>query len=300
MTLRIKTAAENAEVDYSLQRLLDTPNGLEKLALEKLPPFIREVRDYESYARKVLYVHQITEADTSIINGEPYIYYPKDLNSHAAIYGDDGEVTQLIIEGDGVYVGIFTIASDDTTINLKRLLVQKYNYVERVRELSGQYMGKAEDERLMALTDALVDNNTTQLVNSTSTVLSKDDLVELKKCITQWDLPTVSFIMNPTRLDDTLKWSRDELDELTRREYLEMGAKYKVWDILFITSRAVPANVVYAYSDKEFVGRMPVLRDISTKLTETPNKLEKGLFLFEYIGMYLASHKAVAKLILAT
>lgn len=298
MTLRIKTASENAEVDYSLQKLLDSPNGLERLATEKLPPFIREIRDYESYARKVLFVHQITEADTTLINGEPYIYYPKDFTSHAAIYGDDGEVTQLIIEGDGVYVGIFTVASDDITINLKRLLVQKYNYIERVRELSGQSVARAEDEKLMALTDTLVTANASQLVNSASTSLNKDDLVELKKCITAWDLPTAVFAMNQTRLDDTLKWSRDEIDELTRREYLETGVKYRIWDIPIVTSRAIPLNTVYAYSDKEFTGRMPVLRDLSTKLTETARKLDRGLFLFEFLGMYLASHKAVAKLVM--
>ncbi len=299
MTLRIKTAAENAEVDYSLQKLLDSPNGLERLATEKLPPFIREIRDYEAFSRKILFVHQITEADTVLINGEPYIYYPKDMASHAAIYADDGEVPQLIIEGDGVYVGIFTVSADDITINLKRLLVQKYNYIERVRELSGQAIGRTEDEKLMALADTMIAANPSQLVNSVSSTLNKNDLVELKKCITAWDLPTQAFVMNQATLDDTLKWSRDEFDELTRREYLEMGIKYKIWDILIITSRAIPANTIYAFSDKEFVGRMPVLRDISTKLTETPNKLERGLFIFEFLGMYLASHKAMAKMLLS-
>jgi hypothetical protein len=121
MTMKIRTASENAELDYSLQKLLESPNGLERLATETLPPYIRQTRDYEAFARKVLFNHFITEADTHPIKGEPYIYYPKDLDSHAAIYADDGEVPQYVIEDDGVDVGIFTVASDDTTINLKRL-----------------------------------------------------------------------------------------------------------------------------------------------------------------------------------
>lgn len=301
MAMRIRTASENAELDYSLQKLLESPTGLERLATETLPPYIRQTRDYEAFSRKVLFTHYITEADTHPINGEPYIYYPKDMDSHAAIYADDGEVPQYMIEGDGVDVGIFTIASDDVTINLKRLMVQKYNYIERVREISGQKIGLAEDNKLITMIEGLVTtNSTTQLATTTETSLVKADLVELKKKISQHDLPVAAFVMNPTTLDDVLKWGQSELDELTRREIIETGVRYQLWgSIKLITSRAVNTKVVYAFSEKEFAGRMPVLKDITTKLTETTNKLEKGMFVFEFLGMYLASHKAVAKLTIA-
>ena len=183
MALRIRTASENAELDYSLQKLLDAPQGLEKFATEVLPPYIREARDYEAFARKVLFVHYIVEADTHPINGEPYIYYPKDMDSHAAIYADDGEIPQYKIEGDGVDVGIFTVASDDTVINLKRLMTQKYNYIERVREKSGQRVGEQEDLKLLALVEALITANQGQYHGSNATALEKNDLVDLKKKI---------------------------------------------------------------------------------------------------------------------
>jgi len=301
MTLRIKTASENSEIDFSLQRLLDSPNGLERLALETLPPYIREIRDYEAFARKILFIHQITEADTHIINSEPYVYYPKDMTSHAAIYADDAEVPQLVIEGDGVNVGIFTVSSDDTTINLKRLMVQKYNYIERVRELSGQAIGLAEDNKLMTLVEALIATQAaTQACSTTNTTLAKADLITLRKTIVQWDLPVAAFVMNQTRQEDILLWGETDLDELSRREILETGVRYTLWgSVRIVTSRALPLNTVYVFSDKEFVGRMPVLKDITTKLTETANKLEKGLFIFEFLGMYLASHKAIGKLTIA-
>lgn len=295
MTMKIRTASENAELDYSLQKLLDAPNGLERLATEALPPYIREVRDYEAFCRKVMFVHYITEADTHPINGEPYVYYPKDLDSHAAIYADDGEVPQMIIEGDGVDVGIFTVASDDTTINLKRLMTQKYNYIERVRELSGQKVGEIEDNKLITMVEAMITANSGQLHASTNTSLTKNDLADLKKKISQHDLPVAAYVMNPLVLDDMLKWTNSELDDLSRREVLEAGVRYTIWGIKIITSRVIGAKVIYAFSEKEFVGRMPILKDITTKLTETANKLEKGLFIFEFLGMYLASHKTVAK-----
>jgi hypothetical protein len=307
--MRIKTASENANADYNLAKLLDMPGGLEKLALEKLPPFIRETRDYTAFGRQILLVHPVTSEELRLIDGEPYFYYPKDFNSHAAYYGDDGQAPRLQIEGDGVNVGIMTIMSDDATIHLKRLLVQKFNYLERVRELSGQAVSKLEDIRIIALTETLllgssVDAKTpehdSQIVTTTDTELLKAHLVELKKTLSQWDVPLAAFVMNQSRIDDILKWATTEIDQLTMREMLEGGVKYTIWGtVKLVTSILIDKTTVYAYAEPEFVGRMPILKDLSVRLTETANKLERGLFMFEFLGMYLASHKAIGKLMLA-
>lgn len=305
--MKIKTASETADADYTLAKLLDTPSGLEKIALEKLPPFIRETRDYEAFGRSVLLAHNITDAEVQMINNEPYMYYPKDFNSHAAFYADDGMIPKYQIEGDGVNVGIMTIASDDTTINLKRLMVQKYNYLERVRELSGQAVAKIEDTKIIDLVERLLlgasvdlktPDNAGQIVTSSDTALGKTHLVSLKKCLSQHDVPLGSFVMNQSRLDDVLNWATSEIDQLTQREILETGARYSIWGVKIVTSRAIDADVVYAFSEPDYVGRMPILKDLTIRLTEVTNKLEKGLFMFEFLGIYLASQKAVGKLIL--
>lgn len=305
--MAIKSASETASADYNVTRLLETPGAFEKFASEKLPQFIRESRDYEAFGRQILLTHNITGDDVHLINNEPYVYYPKDFDSHAAYYGDDLEIPRFQIEGDGVNVGIITITSDDTTINLKRLLVQKYNYLERVRELSSQAMVKAEDTKILDLTERLLlgngtakkPENTSQIVTTADTTLSKNHLVELKKCLSQHDVPLANFVLNQIRIDDILIWATNEIDQLTQREILESGAKYSIWgDIKLIPSRVVKKNSVYGYSSPEFVGRMPILKDLTVKLTQTTNKLEQGLFMFEFIGLYMASQKAVSKLIL--
>lgn len=298
--LRIKTPAETLEVDYSLTQLLSKPGGLEKLAQEKLPPFIREIRDYEGFVRKVIVVHPVNESDVWLRNGEPYVYYPKDFQSQAAIYAEDGEVPVRIVEGDGVEVGVFTIMSDENVINLKRLLVQKYNYLERVRELAGQAIAYQEDTKFLALIDDLLASNPGQVVNSSNTTLIKTDMITLKQKITQWSIPVAAYLMHDVRIDDILRWGQADIDQLTMREILEQGVKYTIWGgIKLITSRAVAQKSVYAFAEPEYVGRMPVLQDLTVQLTQTANKLEKGIFQFEFVGMYLASHKAVAKLTLA-
>lgn len=306
--MSIKTASETSAADYNVARLLETPGAFEKFASEALPQYIRESRDYESFGRQILLVHNVTGDDVQIINNEPYVYYPKDFDSHAAFYGDDGEIPRYQIEGDGVNVGIITIATDDTTINLKRLLVQKYNYLERVRELSSQAMVKAEDTKLLDLAEKLLlgtskdvknPENDGQIVTTADNTLGKNHLVALKKCLSQHDVPIACYVMNQIRIDDILTWAQNEIDQLTQREILESGAKYSIWgDVKLIPSRVVKRNVVYAFSEKQYVGRMPILKDLTVRLTNTDNKLEQGLFMFEFLGIYLASQKAIAKLIL--
>lgn len=305
--MKIKTAQDTANADYSISQLLETPGGFEKFAAEQLPTFIRETRDYEAFGRTVLLAHNITGEECQMINNEPYFYYAKDMNSHAAFFNDDGMVPRLQIEGEGVNVGITSLTSDDTQIHLKRLLVQRYNYLERTRELSGQAIAKLEDNKVLDLVNTVLmgkGNKTNpqhkeQIVASTDSEVKKAHLVSLRQCISQHNIPLGNFVMSPMRLDDILKWGRDEIDQLTQREIMETGAKYKIFgDMKLITSPIVNNDEVYLFAEPEYVGRMPILKDLTVKLTETTNKLVKGLFMFEFLGFYIASHKAVAKLVL--
>lgn len=306
--MKITHASERATVDYQIENMLNEPGGLEKIALEKLPPFIREMRDYEAFGRSVLLVHNVTSEQLQMIDGEPYVYYPKDFDSHAAFYADDAQVPRLQIEGTGVNVGIVTVLADDITINIKRLMVQKYDYLERTRELSAQAVAKSEDARIINLLESLLlgsgsataPEHDAQIVASADTTLAKSHLLALRKKIETHDIPVASFVMNQATILDMLAWqSGQEIDQLTQREWLEQGVKYSIWGtIKLVTSRIIPTNLVYAFAEGEYVGRMPILKDLTIKLTETANKLEQGLFMYEFIGFYLASHKAVAKLIM--
>lgn len=306
--MKITHASERSTVDYQLEAMLNEPGGLEKVALEKLPPFIREMRDYEAFGRNVLLVHNVTSEQLQIIDGEPYVYYPKDFDAHAAFYADDSQAPRLQIEGTGVNVGIITVMADDITINIKRLMVQKYDYLERTRELAAQAVAKSEDARIINLVETLLLGKGTkaapthadQIVVTADTTLGKEHLISMRKKIEQHDIPVATFVMNQATALDMLSWkSGDDIDQLTQREWLEGGIKYTIWGtIKIVVSRLIPLINVYGFAEAEYVGRMPILKDLTIKLTETANKLEQGLFMYEFLGFYMASHKAVTKLIL--
>ena len=53
---------------------------------------------------------------------------------------------------------------------------------------------------------------------------------------------------------------------------------------------------MYGLAPKELLGRMPILRDITIKVDEIPSTLDKEIFAYEFLGMFINSHKAVARL----
>ena len=291
---------ENAEMDLSLEQMLKTPGGFEKFAMEELPQFIREQRDYESFARKVILAHPIGKAQIKMRNRKPYVVYNKDMESSAATFAQDGEVPQTIVEGATVEVTVFPIVTNDLTIDLLELMCEQYNYIQRIRDLAVQDIGRQEDKKLLSLIDELLaagaGQNQVVSVSNTAT-LDKSHLVKGKQKLSQHDVPLAAFAMNPARLDEMLLWGADDVGDVTARELLETGVRYTLWgNVALITSTSIPYDTIYGFAEKEYVGRMPVLKDVSTQLTEGARKLERGLYAYEFVGVYVHSHKAVCKI----
>lgn len=297
------------EANEKLAALLGEPNGLQKLAADVLPDLIKQTRDYVGFARKVLVVDPVSKEDiTKYSDGSFYKQYPKDIDSGAAVFGEAPEATQYKIEGELVDVPILTIMSDESTIDRKRLLIERLDYLERAKDKAGQAIAKLEDYRVLAITEDVIKGDgsaaspehATQVVTTSDTALTKTHLVNLKKSHSRHDLETAAFVLNPATLDDILAWDDTDLDDTTRRELIESGVRYTLWSrVALIPSRIIDLDTVYAYADKEYTGVMPVLSDISSELTDTNVKLIKGLFLYEFVGFAIFNHRAVAKLIMS-
>jgi hypothetical protein len=307
MVMAVRTASETGAEDYAVSKLLSTPLGVEKYASEQLPQYIKIERDYKWFLREILIAHPITADDVHTIDNEDYIYYSKDMNAEAVWMGMDDEVHRSPVEATGVNVPIITLGTHEMTIHKRRLMTQKYAYLERVKELAGQAVMKLEDLRALFLFEKLLLGNGTvvapqynsQIVTTADTNLKKEHLVNLKKVFSGNHVEMAIILCNPATLDDMLAWNNDAIDQLTMREIWEGGAKYQLWGSIVIkTSMLIPDNYLYALSTPEKNGRVPELLPLTIELTETKNRLEKGLFMYEFIGFYLNSHKTIGKLIL--
>ena len=306
--MRIFDTNSNIEANNKIAALLGEPNGLQKIAADVLPDLIKETRDYIGFARKVLVVDPISREDiVKNEKGEFFKQYPKDIDAGAAFYGEEPEATQYKLEGDLVNVPILTVMSDESTIDKKRLLVERIDYLERAKNKAAEAIAMLEDYKVLAITEAVImgtgsagsPEHTTQIVTTDATTLTKAHLVSLKKTHSRHDLETAAFVLNPATLDDILAWDDTDLDDTTRRELIESGVRYTLWKkVSLVPSRLIALTDIYAYADKEYTGVIPVLSDLASELTETKVRLIKGLFLYEYLGFAIFNHRAVGKLIM--
>lgn len=297
----------NVEASEKVASMLSQAGGLEKIASDVLPDLIKEQRDYEGFARKLLKVHPVGR-DEIVKNekGEFFKQYPKDVDAGAAFYGEEVDAPQYKLEGTLINVPILTIVSDESTIDRKRILVERLDYLEMAKNKAGQAIAKLEDYKVLSLAEALIQGNGTaaapeyvnQIVTVAGTTLAKADLVKLRKTQSQHDHKVGSFLLHPGTLDDMLGWEDNEVDETTRRELIESGVKYQIWGTAIITTRLVDTKIVYSFGEPEYLGVMPVLADIVSELIDTPNRLIKGLLLYEFVGFALVNHRCVGKLIL--
>lgn len=298
----------NVEASEKIASLLSQTGGIEKIAGEVLPDLIKEQRDYEGFARKILKAHPVGKEDmVKNSKGEFFKQYPKDIDSAAAFYGEEVDAPQFKLEGELIDVPILTIMSDESTIDKKRLLVERLDYLEMAKNKAGQAIAKLEDYKVLQLVEMLLQGtgttssptNTDQIVKTSDTTLGKAHLVSLKKTQSRHDHKTAAFLMNPATLDDMLGWDDTEVDETTRRELIESGVRYTIWgSIALIPSRLISLSIVYSFGEPEYVGVMPILADIVSELTDTAHRLIKGLFLYEFVGFALVNHRTVGKLLM--
>lgn len=280
-----------------LTQLLSQPSGFERYASEKMPEFIQVVRDYKGFVRDIMVAPPVTPEEIVRIDEEPYVMYARDIDSTSFVFARSGEIPTQVIKGDTVKISFTQIASPRITIEQIVLDTQPYDYIQRAQERAGQEISRQEDQMFLDMANAVIDAFPSQRVVSANTLVEKADMLAIKRIFSRNDVAFSGYLMNPAVYDDFLLWGEDELDPVTQRTVLETGQLPTIWNgVRMISGIVVPENVMYGLAPKELLGRMPILRDITIKVDEIPSTLDKEIFAYEFLGMFINSHKAVARL----
>lgn len=293
----------NGEVlqeEMDLRDLLSTPGGFERYAAEKMSEFIQVERDYEGFVRDVITVTDVEPSDLVRVDGEVFVSYSKDVDATASVIARNGEAPTLYIKGDTVKVTFFPLTTPRLTMTQWDIDTQPFDLMKRTQEKAGQEMAKLEDGIFLQSINKLVDAHPGQQAAQASSQIEKVGLLAIKKIFSRNNVAFASYLMNPATYDDFLLWGEEDLDDTSQRTIFETGQLPTIWGgIKLIVGLLVPEDTVYGLSPKEVLGRMPVLRDITIKVSEIIETTDKEVLAFEYIGMYIHSHKAVARLTLA-
>lgn len=291
---------EVTETELDLRELLSSSNGFERYASEKMPEFIQVERDYEGFVRDVITVTTVSPEDLVRIDEEVFVTYSKDVDATAAIIARNGEAPTLYVKGSTVKVTFFTITTPRLTITQWELDTEPYDLMKRTQEKAGQEMAKIEDQTFLDAVNGLIESNLGQKVESLNTAIEKADLLAVKKIFSRNNVAFSTYLLNPATYDDFLLWGENELDDTSQRTVLETGQLPTIWGgIKMVSGIMVSEKNIYGLAPKEVLGRMPILRDITLDVQRIPETQDKEVIAYEYIGMFIHSHKAVARLDLA-
>lgn len=288
---------EVMEEELNLRDLLQQSGGFERYAAEKMPEFIQVERDYEGFVRDVITVTTVTPEDIVRVDEEAFVTYSKDVDATAAVIARNGEAPTLMVKGKTVKVTFFPVTTPRLTITQWDLDTEPYDLMKRTQEKAGQEMAKLEDQAFLDVADMLIDANRTQEVTSANTTIEKADLLSIKKIFSRNNVAFSSYLMNPATYDDFLLWGENELDDTSQKTVLETGQLPTIWGgIKMVVGLLVSESTIYGLSPKEVLGRMPILRDITLDVQRIPETQDKEVIAYQYIGMFIHSHKAVARL----
>jgi hypothetical protein len=287
-----RTAEQRAQYFQALEEAFRSgEEGMRIVGQELLNP-IREVLDYEGFARKVLAPREI---------GPGYIpRYDRDVYVTAWTIAPDGITPESRVQGKYVYPAEFLVTAQ-VTIDIRDLYQMQYDALARGQDRARQAIEFKEDSAAVNLLDTA---STT--VNSITYVTSFDwnALMDLKYQIERNRLPCDKFLINLSELRDMLKFiNYQHFDPITMREIVLSGHIGNIAGVQLYASAGngifepVPAGTVYAVSRPELVGGMPIRVPLQSEPTNRFLLGEpiKGFFFLEMISEIILNPRGVAK-----
>ncbi len=277
--------------DELIARALFSPEGKISLAQSMANP-IRRNLDYHGIARRALVVDPIAQGALPT--------YDRDIDVSAVVISSNGSGPESRVFGERFTVPEFEIYSNPT-VRIAEVKRRRFNVIDRAVQKARQEIMAQEDANVfLALDNAAGVDNVLQDIADAG--LLKRDLVNLKQQIDQWDLVTTKYFMNISEFTDILKWGSGggqgptggEVDPVTQREILQTGLYARIWGADILVSKIVPPGTVYAASDPDFVGIMPVRQDIEVLPADEPKQLKLGWVVSEIIGIAIANARAVS------
>ena len=282
----------DAERDSLIARATNTQEGKVALAQSMANP-IRRNLDYHGIARRALVVDALQQGAIPV--------YERDIDVAAVVVSSNGSGPESRVFGDRVFVPTWELFANPT-VRISEARRRRFNVIDRAVQKARQELMAQEDANVFAAIDAASSfENTVQDIADAG--MLKRDLVELKAQVDRWDLVTTKYFMNINEFTDILKWGSGggqgvgggEVDPVTMREILQTGLYAHIWGADIMVSKVVPPGTVYALSDPEFVGVMPIRQDIEVLPADEPKQLKLGWVVSEEIGIAIVNPRGVSK-----
>lgn len=289
---RRASAAEREQRGRAIQAAMmdGTGKGLHMIGQELALP-IKELLDYEGWARNVLRLRSLGQAELFRL--------PKDVRSTAWTIGQDGQVVESRLRGRYIQPPEFKIASS-VTVDIQDIYQLNYDILERAQDTARQEIELEEDKRCVEVLDAAA-----QTANSITTFGSVGPaaLEAIRFQVERHRLRLDKFLVNRNEVSDIVTVMASQLDPVSQRELNLAGYAGNFLGASIMTSagigvqEVVPSGTIYGVTEPGTLGeigeRIALFSDPFNKyaLGETV----KGWMFVEMIGMAIGNSKSVAK-----
>jgi hypothetical protein len=285
------TAEQRREYVETVKEALQTPEGMALVGQELQNP-IREVLDYEGFSRKVFAPREVGPGEIP--------RYDRDLYPVAWVVGYDGITPESMPVGRYFYPPEWSVTAN-IMLHIQDIYQMQYDAIARAQDRAKQAVQYQEDRSGVNLLDTA--STVVNDVVYTST-FDWSALIELKWQIEKNRIPCSKFLINLSETRDILKYiNYQHFDPVTMREIILAGYLGQIAGVQLVASAGngifepVPRGTVYAVSDPQYLGGMPIRVPLQAEPTNKfmLGEAKKGWFLFEVISQIVLNPRGAAK-----
>lgn len=269
--------------------------GFHMIGSELVEP-IKEVIDYEGWARKCMRIRNLGQAELFRLT--------KDVVDQVTAWtiGQDGQTPVSSVKGTYFNAELMEITSF-VNVAITEIYNMQFDGLDRARDLARQDIERKEDRAFIAGLNAAATSNDITYFTDLGVAAFEDIRFQVEKNRLQVD----KFLINRAELSDMVKTMRGEIDPASQRELLLSGYVGNILNCQIITSagtnsvpglsmEVVPAGKVYAIPAPEFLGDFGVQIELFSEPYDNyaVHQAKKGWLLLEKVGFLFPNSKGIA------
>lgn len=278
-----------AQKEEAFNYLFTGPNGLKRVAYAMTGP-LKELLDYHGIGRRLMKVDPIPQGEFPI--------YDKDINEFASVrVANFGVPPQVETRVKRVQFPTFQLARN-ARVAYEDIQVRRYPIFDRAKERVAISMAIAEDREVFNILNvaSLVGPNPAVKM-AAGPFMSRSVLAEAYGVLASNQLQPAQLVMHPSRYVDILKYTSDELDQVTLNATTETGSVGVFFGLQLLVSTKIPdPDVVFLVTTPDKIGRIPVRKELEVKIFDNAPKTSFNIVGWEILGFGIHNSYGVVRI----
>ncbi len=269
--------------------LFTGPNGLKRVAYAMQAP-LKELLDYHGLGRRLMKVDPIPQGEFPV--------YDKDIKEFASVrVANFGTPPMVETRVKRLQFPTFQLARN-ARVAYEDIQVRRYDIFNRAKERVAVSMAIAEDREVFNIL------NVASLVGPNAAVkmaagpfLSRSVLAEAYGVLASNQLQPAQVVMHPSRYSDLLKYTSDELDQVTLNTTTETGSIGVFFGLQLLVSTKLPdPNVAFLTTTPDKLGRIPLRKELEVKVFDNAPKTSFNIVGWEVLGFGIHNSFGVVRI----